>query len=83
MVKVLQASLGLAYVCQKRKWDKLMFECIENMVKLKEEASELADREFATNVSPQTVLLAFFGKASITSFPRDDSAVDVGVFRSL
>ena len=50
--------------------DKLVVECIETMVKLKEEAAELADRELAAKVSPRIVLLAFFGKADINGKPE-------------
>lgn len=50
--------------------DQLVMECLESMIKLKEEAAELADRELAAKVSPQIVLLAFFGKADINGSPE-------------
>jgi L-ribulose-5-phosphate 3-epimerase len=49
--------------------DKLVVECIETMVKLKEEAAALKDRDLAAKVSPDIVLLAFFGKADINGNP--------------
>lgn len=45
--------------------DQLIAECLEAMIKLKEEAAELEDRELAAKVSPKIVLLAFFGKADL------------------
>lgn len=47
----------------------LVVECIQTMVKLKEEASELDDPDLAAKVSPHIVLLAFFGKADINGKP--------------
>lgn len=49
--------------------DKLVVECLETMVKLKEEAAALKDRDLAAKVSPHIVLLAFFGKADINGKP--------------
>ena len=50
--------------------DTLVEECLEAMVKLKEEAAELANRELAAKVSPWIVLLAFFGKADLNGSPE-------------
>lgn len=47
-----------------------MVECIETMVKLKEEAAALKDRDLAAKVSPHIVLLAFFGKADLNGSPE-------------
>ena len=49
--------------------EKLVVECIETMALLKEEAAALEDRELAAKVSPDIVLLAFFGKADINGRP--------------
>ena len=49
--------------------EKLVVECIETMALLKEEAAALEDRELAAKVSPEIVLLAFFGKADINGRP--------------
>ncbi len=49
--------------------EQLVVECIETMVKLKAEAAELNDRDLAARVSPDIVLLAFFGKADINGKP--------------
>ena len=49
--------------------EKLVVECIETMALLKEEAAALKDRELAAKVSPDIVLLAFFGKADINGRP--------------
>ena len=45
--------------------DQLVADCLDAMIKLKEEAAELEDRELAAKVSPKIVLLAFFGKADL------------------
>lgn len=45
--------------------DQLVADCLETMIKLKEEASQLEDRDLAAKASPKIVLLAFFGKADI------------------
>lgn len=45
--------------------DQLVADCLDAMIKLKEEAVELDDRELAAKVSPKIVLLAFFGKADL------------------
>jgi len=45
--------------------DKLVADCLDAMVRMKEEAAELDDRELATKVSPKVVLLAFFGEADL------------------
>lgn len=45
--------------------DQLVADCLDAMVKLKEEAAELDDRALAAKVSPEIVLLAFFGKADL------------------
>ncbi|MCM2373976.1 TIM barrel protein [Aporhodopirellula aestuarii] len=45
--------------------DRLVADCLEAMVMLKEEAADLEDRELAEKVSPKIVLLAFFGKADL------------------
>lgn len=45
--------------------DELVADCLEAMIKLKEEAAKLEDRELAAMVSPNIVLLAFFGKADL------------------
>ncbi len=45
--------------------DRLVADCLEAMIKLKEEAATLEDRELAAKVSPNIVLLAFFGKADL------------------
>lgn len=45
--------------------DLLVADCLEAMVRLKEEAAQLEDRELAARVSPTIVLLAFFGEADI------------------
>ena len=45
--------------------DLLVEECLQTMIKLKAEAAQLDDQELAAKVSPQIVLLAFFGKADI------------------
>lgn len=45
--------------------DQLVADCLEAMVKLKEEAAELPDQALAAKVSPNIVLLAFFGKADL------------------
>ncbi len=50
--------------------DQLVLECLQCMVKLKEEAAELSDRDLAAKVSPRIVLLAFFGKADINGKPE-------------
>lgn len=50
--------------------EKLVVECLKAMVKLKEEAAELEDRELAAKVAPNIVLLAFFGIADINSEPE-------------
>ena len=50
--------------------DQLMMECLNAMIKLKEEAEKLEDRELAAKVSPKIVLLAFFGKADINGDPE-------------
>ena len=50
--------------------DQLVEECLEAMVKLKEEAATLEDRELAAKVAPHIVLLAFFGKADLNGNPE-------------
>ncbi|QDT02195.1 L-ribulose-5-phosphate 3-epimerase UlaE [Rubripirellula lacrimiformis] len=50
--------------------ERLVVECIETMAKLQEEAAELEDRDLAAKVSPNIVLLAFFGKADINGKPE-------------
>jgi sugar phosphate isomerase/epimerase len=45
--------------------DQLIADCLDAMIKLKEEAAALDDRELAAKVSPNVVLLAFFGKANL------------------
>lgn len=50
--------------------DKLVQECLETMVKLKEEAAALKDRELAAKVAPNIVLLAFFGQADLNGDPE-------------
>ena len=45
--------------------DQLVHDCLETMIKLKQEAAAIDDRELATKVSPHIVLLAFFGKADL------------------
>lgn len=59
--------------------DQLVADCLEAMIKLKEEASVLDDRELAAKVSPKIVLLAFFGKADLNG---DDERMDT-VIRKL
>ncbi|EMI42443.1 TIM barrel protein [Rhodopirellula sp. SWK7] len=54
--------------------ENLVIECIETMEKLKREATELAERdptdhEFATLVSPNVVLIAFFNRGDINGNP--------------
>ena len=50
--------------------DQLVLDCLDAMVKLKEEAAALEDRTLAAKVSPKVVLLAFFGKADINGDPE-------------
>mgnify|MGYP003640794616 CR=1 FL=1 len=50
--------------------EELVVECIDTMSKLKAEAAALEDRKLAAKVSPQIVLLAFFGKADINGSPE-------------
>jgi L-ribulose-5-phosphate 3-epimerase len=50
--------------------ENLVVECLEAMAMLKEEAAALKDRELAAKVSPNIVLLAFFGKADINGKPE-------------
>ena len=50
--------------------DQLVTDCLETMLKLKQEAAELDDRDLAAKVSPTVVLLAFFGKADINGSPE-------------
>ena len=45
--------------------DQLVADCLEAMIKLKDEAAALEDRELASKVAPKIVLLAFFGKADL------------------
>ena len=45
--------------------DKLVADCLDAMIRMKEEAAELDDRELAANVAPNVVLLAFFGEADL------------------
>ena len=45
--------------------DELVADCLDAMIKLKEEAAELEDRDLAAKVAPNIVLLAFFGKADL------------------
>lgn len=49
--------------------EQLVVECIETMARLKAEAEALEDRDLAAKVSPNIVLLAFFGKADINGDP--------------
>ena len=49
--------------------DQLVADCLDTMVKLKQEAAELKDRKLAEMVSPKVVLLAFFGNADINDNP--------------
>ena len=49
--------------------EKLVVECIDTMSKLKQEASELEDRDLPAKVSPGIALLAFFNKADIKGKP--------------
>ncbi|MGY8671271.1 MAG: sugar phosphate isomerase/epimerase family protein [Verrucomicrobiia bacterium] len=55
--------------------DRRVIECIETMVKLKQEAAALKDSDLAAKVSPQLVLLAFFGKADINGKPERINSV--------
>ncbi|QDT12623.1 sugar phosphate isomerase/epimerase family protein [Planctomycetes bacterium K23_9] len=69
------ASLGIALLnrvplATTTESDQLVAECLDTMVKLKEEAAELEDRKLAAMVSPKIVLLAFFGKADINGDPQ-------------
>lgn len=50
--------------------DQLVLDCLDAMAKLKEEAAELEDRELASKVAPNVVLLAFFGKADLNGDPQ-------------
>lgn len=50
--------------------ESLVKECLETMVKLKEEAGQIDDPELTNKVSPNIVLLAFFGKADIHGQPE-------------
>ena len=50
--------------------DQLVIECLETMVKLKQEAAGLEDRELAAKVSPRIVLLAFFNAGDINGKPE-------------
>jgi sugar phosphate isomerase/epimerase len=50
--------------------DQLVVDCLDAMVKLKQEAAGLDDRELAAKVSPNIVLLAFFGKADLNGDPE-------------
>ena len=50
--------------------EQLVVDCIATMAMLKTEAAELADAEFAEQVSPRIVLLAFFNKGDINGKPE-------------
>lgn len=50
--------------------EQLVVDCIIAMAKLKAEAAELDDPEFAAMVSPNIVLLGFFGKGDINGEPE-------------
>ena len=69
------ASLGIGLLnkvplATSDKADVLVEECLETMVKLKEEAAKLPDQDLAAKVSPRIVLLAFFGKADLNGSPE-------------
>lgn len=55
--------------------ESLVKECLETMVKLKEEAGQVDDPDLANKVSPDIVLLAFFSKADINGQPERMAAV--------
>ena len=59
--------------------DQLVADCLEAMIKLKEEAAALEDRNLAAKVAPKVVLLAFFGKADLNG---DDERINT-VIRKL
>ena len=74
------ASLGIGLLnkvpfAKTEEGEQLVVECLETMVKLKEEAAALEDRELAAKVSPNIVLLAFFGIADINGKPELIEAV--------
>lgn len=50
--------------------EKLVVECIETMATMMKEAESFNDRELATKVSPNIVLLAFFNKGDINGKPE-------------
>ena len=50
--------------------EQLVVDCIDTMVKLKQEAAELDDRELAAMVAPNIALLAFFSKGDINGKPE-------------
>lgn len=57
--------------------EQLVAECLETMVKLKEEAAALDDRALAAKVAPNIVLLAFFGKADLNgNAQRIDTVIE-------
>jgi len=55
--------------------DELVADCLDAMIKMKQEAAEIDDREFAAKVSPRIVLLAFFGKADLNGDEQRMQAV--------
>lgn len=50
--------------------DQLVADCLNTMIQLNTEAAELDDRELAAKVSPNIVLLAFFGIADLNGSPE-------------
>ncbi|TWU43645.1 Inosose dehydratase [Rubripirellula tenax] len=74
------ASLGIGILNQiplatTEEAEQLVSDCMDAMIKMNEEASQLTDRELAAKVSPKIVLLAFFGKADINGNPERMEAV--------
>ncbi|MCZ6673334.1 MAG: sugar phosphate isomerase/epimerase [Verrucomicrobia bacterium] len=49
--------------------EQLVVDCIQTMMTLKKEAAQLDDSEIASKVSPEVVLLAFFGEGDINGKP--------------
>ena len=49
--------------------EKWVSDCIDVMATMKKEAAEMKDRQLAAKVSPDIVLLAFFGKGDINGKP--------------
>ena len=69
------ASLGIGLLnkiplAKTEEADQLVSDCLDAMIKLKEEAVALEDKELAAKVSPHIVLLAFFGKGNINDDPE-------------